>query len=82
MTVTGEQIRAARELIRWRQSNLAEQSGVSLETIKRLEAIRGEVSANTRTVDAIVRAFKYAGVKFLEKSNDAGVGVRLMNGEE
>ncbi|WP_420429094.1 helix-turn-helix domain-containing protein [Kordiimonas sp.] len=82
MTITGEQIRAARELIRWRQSNLAEQSGVSLDTIKRLEAIRGEVSANVRTVDAIVQTFRDAGVRFLEKSNDAGVGVRVMEREE
>lgn len=81
MTITGEQIRAARELIRWRQSNLAEQSGVSLDTIKRLEAIRGEVSANVRTVDAIVQTFRNAGVKFLERSSDAGIGVRLIDNE-
>ena len=72
--LTGEQIRAARALLRWDQKGLAETSGVSLPTIKRLEAIKGKVSAYTGTVDKIQRALETAGVEF---ENDDAPGVRL-----
>ena len=36
--MTSEHVRAARMLLRWEQKNLARRSGVSLPTIKRLEA--------------------------------------------
>tara|TARA_R100000687_G_C6446097_1_gene162931 strand:+ start:415 stop:663 length:249 start_codon:yes stop_codon:yes gene_type:complete len=78
--VIGEQIRAARELIRWKQEDLAEASGLSIPTIKRLEAMRGEVSANHGTVTAIERALTDKGVVFIsedEASSGGGAGVRL-----
>lgn len=76
MVPTGEQLRAARALIRIDQRALAQMADVSLETIKRLELINGPVSANTRTVDKIVRALQAAGVIFIEE-DDEGPGVRL-----
>ena len=74
--LTGEQIRAARALIRWEQKRLAEASKVSLETVKRLEGIEGPVSANAATVDKLQRALESAGVVFVEP-NGLGPGVRL-----
>lgn len=74
--LTGEQIRAARALIRMEQSRLADAAGLSLPTIKRLEAALGPISANTATEDAIRRAFSDAGVVFVE-DDEAGPGVRL-----
>lgn len=72
----GEQIRAARALTRMEQSVLAEASGLSLPTIKRLEMTYGPISANTATEEAIRRAFGEAGVVFID-ADDEGPGVRL-----
>jgi len=72
--LTGAQIRAARALLRWDQRQLAEASGISLPTIKRLEAIEGKVSAYTGTVEAIQNALEEGGVEFI---NDDAPGVRL-----
>jgi transcriptional regulator with XRE-family HTH domain len=76
LTLTGEQIRAARALARIEQTRLAQLSGLSLETIKRLERIRGPVDANARTLRAIQDAFETIGVQF--DGDDTGkVGVLL-----
>lgn len=74
LALTGEQIRAARALSRVEQTELARLSGLSLETIKRLERIRGPVDANARTLRAIQDAFETIGVQF--EGDDTGrVGV-------
>ena len=74
--LTSEQVRAARALLRIEQTDLAERSGVSLPTIKRLEAKPGRLSAYGLTVSAIRRALEEAGVIFVEENGD-GAGVRL-----
>ena len=74
--LTGEQLRAARAMLRWDQSKLATESDVSLPTIKRLEKMSGEVSGNVRTINAVQSAFESAGVEFLEPDN-GGPGVRV-----
>jgi len=73
---TSEQIRAARMLVRWEQRDLAERSGVSLPTVKRLEAKPGAVSAYDSTLAAIRAALEAAGVEFIDE-NGGGPGVRL-----
>jgi len=75
LLITGEQIRAARALARIEQSELAALSGLSLETIKRLERIRGPVDATVRTISSLVRAFADVGIAF-ERGADGGIGVR------
>jgi transcriptional regulator with XRE-family HTH domain len=72
-SLTGEQIRAGRAMARVDQAELARRSGVSLETIKRLERIRGVVDANTRTLSAIAEAFVALGI---ELYSEDGIGVR------
>jgi transcriptional regulator with XRE-family HTH domain len=79
--LTSEQVKAARSLLRWNQEALAEASGVSLPAIKRLEQMPGQLSALSKTVDAIVAAFKNAGVDFIDE-NGGGAGVRLRKGRE
>jgi transcriptional regulator with XRE-family HTH domain len=74
--LTGEQIQAARVLVRLRQPQLAEAAGVSIETIKRLEGMRGTVAATVATVMAIKRSLEAAGVIFIDE-NGEGPGVRL-----
>jgi transcriptional regulator with XRE-family HTH domain len=72
--LTSEQIRAARAMLRIDQRDLADKSGVSLETIKRIERTPGSISAYTGTVDKLRRALELAGIEF---SNGDQPGVRL-----
>jgi hypothetical protein len=74
--LTGEQIRAARAIARIGQVELARLSNLSLETIKRLEGIRGPVDANVRTIAAIMEAFSGKSVT-LELDEDGRIGVCL-----
>lgn len=74
IVITGEQIRAARALARLEQAELARRCSLSLETIKRLERIRGPVDANTRTLNAIIEALDHLGIQF-DGCEDGGVGV-------
>ena len=76
MLLTGEQIRAARAFLRLDQLELAKAAHVSLETIKRLERMRGPVEANTRTVAAISSAFGQFGIVF-DLGLGSGPGLRL-----
>lgn len=75
--LSGEQIRAARALARIDQAELARRCALSLETIKRLERIRGPVDANSRTLRAIFQVFEAMGIIF-ESGKDSGIGVRLL----
>ena len=72
--LTSEHIRAARALLRWEQRHLADESSVSLPTIKRLEAKPGVLVAHNSTVLALRAAFEAAGIEF---TNGDQPGVRL-----
>ncbi len=74
MSVTSDQIRAARALLRWEQKDLAAASGISLPAIKRLETIPGPLAAQGRTIDALKAALQAAGVEF---TNGGHPGVRM-----
>ncbi|MGK7654436.1 MULTISPECIES: helix-turn-helix domain-containing protein [unclassified Roseovarius] len=76
LKVSIEQVKAARALLKWSQNDLAEKSGVSIPTIKRLEASTGPIGGRTETADAIREALEAAGVEFIPE-NGGGVGVRL-----
>jgi transcriptional regulator with XRE-family HTH domain len=73
--LTVEQLRAARGLLGWSQSELAERAGLSLPTVKRLEAGFGpRVSDEARK--KLKRAIEAAGIEFLDE-NGGGLGVRF-----
>lgn len=74
--VSIEQVKAARALVRWSQADLAVASGVSLPTIKRLEAASGNIGGRSATVVAIREALEGAGIQFIFE-NGGGPGVRL-----
>lgn len=76
MSITSEQVRAARALIRWEQRDLAEASGVSLPTVKRIETKPGILTGHGTTLAALRRALEEAGVIFVPE-NGEGPGVRL-----
>ena len=72
--LTAAQCRAARGLIDWSQSDLAQHAGVGIVTIRQLEA---DVHAPRRaTLDVVRRALEAAGVEFIDE-NGGGAGVRL-----
>ena len=77
MSITSEQIRAAKAIIRWSGEDLAKAAGVSLSSIRRIEAASGIPKAqNMRTVLAIRAALEAAGVEFIGTPDDRP-GVRL-----
>lgn len=62
---TGAQIRAARGLLRWSVADLAEASGISRATIRRLEESDGPPSHSDPALAPIGSALSEAGVEFL-----------------
>ena len=78
--IISEQIRAARGLISWNQTQLAEASGLSVQTIKRMEN-QGTGKSSAENVQRIQQALENAGVIFIadaSPSNNGGSGVRLI----
>jgi len=73
--ITAEQVRAARAMLRMEQAVLAEAAGVSVETVKRLEAQDGPLlTGRAATINAIEKALVKAGVEF---TNGEEPGVKL-----
>lgn len=79
LKVSIRQIKASRALLGWSQADLAEHSGVSEPTIKRLEASDGELGGRVETATKIVEALTEAGAEFLDGGyqGSGGPGVRL-----
>ena len=74
------QIRAARALLGWSQSQLASAAGVGLATLQRIEQSEGVVKGNFATVLKIQNALEQAGIHFT--NDEAGeIGVRLQKGK-
>lgn len=64
--ITGAQVRAAKSLIRWSGSDLADQVGISLSSIRRIEAFDGVPdSASVKVLHAIQQALEDAGLNLL-----------------
>lgn len=74
--ISVRQVKAARALLDWSQAALAEASGVSLPTIRRLEADDGELGGAATTSEKLQTALEVAGIIFIAE-NGEGPGVRL-----
>ena len=75
--ITPAQIRAARALLGWKQTDLAKKSGISEISIKNIE--RGTTDPRSSTLGAIQGAFAKAGLEFIEPGGSSlagGHGVR------
>ncbi len=70
-------MRAARGLIAWSQSRLAEASGLAVSTIKRMEGTDSTLKSSVENVLKVQRALEDAGVVFTDQGDDRGPGVRL-----
>jgi transcriptional regulator with XRE-family HTH domain len=71
-----EQIRAARGLLGWSQTDLAEAAGLSLPTVKRMERESDGPVVSDDARAAVQDALQKAGVEFIPE-NGGGAGVRL-----
>jgi transcriptional regulator with XRE-family HTH domain len=58
------QIRAARAMLNWSQDGLAETCGLSVATIRKIEA--GNISPRGKTITLIEQAFDNAGLEFID----------------
>ena len=74
--VTGRQLAAARVLAGLTQGEVSERAGVSIPTLKRMEAADGLVSGIPNNIKAVMAALEAAGVIFIDE-NGEGPGVRL-----
>jgi len=61
--IIGKQIRAARALLEWDAKDLAKKSGLSLDTVFKIE--NGSVQPRPATADKIMNVFNENGVEFL-----------------
>jgi transcriptional regulator with XRE-family HTH domain len=71
-----EQIRAARGLLGWSQTELADRAELSLPTIKRMEREDGGPAVSDDAKEKVRSALEKAGVEFIAE-NGGGAGVRL-----
>ena len=75
-----EQIKAARQLLGWKQKDLAEKSGLSLPTIQRMEQF-GPGRSSLDNVQKMISTFETAGIEFIDEGDGSepggGPGVRL-----
>ncbi len=79
MAISGNQLKAARAIIGFDQKQLAERSGIGINTIRNMETAGPEnIKARTQSLDAITAALKSAGVVFLDEGQ-AGRGVWIKN---
>jgi transcriptional regulator with XRE-family HTH domain len=70
------QVRAARALIGWSQSKLADAAGVPVSIVERLETEAADPVAD-EAIDKLRAALEAAGVVFIPKNGGGGIGVRL-----
>jgi len=76
LKVSIRQVKAGRALLDWSQADLAEASGISLPTIKRIETGDGPIGGREETANSIYNALDRAGIEFIAE-NGGGAGVRL-----
>jgi len=75
--IDAKQIRAARALLEWSQPELAQHSGLSLTTIRRMEdSSIGPSRSSAGNVTTLQRTLEAAGIIFIPE-NGGGSGVRV-----
>ena len=78
--ITAGQMRAARALLALDQRDLAEQTGLSLPTIQRMEASDGVIRGNVDSLMKLIAGLEAAGIELIGEgatSSGGGRGVRL-----
>lgn len=65
--ITGAQIRAARALLKWSGSDLAQRCGISVNAIQRAEQAEGVPNMQARNLIAVKTALEAGGIEFIER---------------
>lgn len=78
ITVTAEQIKAARALLKWKQDDLAKLSGISKPTVARLEKSNDFSKYSFNTINSIIATMRSYGIEFINE-DDLTRGVILRN---
>lgn len=79
--ITGSQFRAARGLLNMSVVELAEATGLAVNTIRRAEGTNAVASITKTNMKAMVAALEECGIVFLMSGDDVGPGVRLKTSE-
>ena len=74
--VIASQFRAARNALNWRITDAAKVSGVSIRTIKSIEAAEGLEAFKLSTIEKLKTAFERHGIEFIGTPDDAP-GIRI-----
>lgn len=78
--ITGAQIRAARGLLNITVAELAERTGLAINTIRRAEATNEAPAMTQANIRGLIKMFEEAGVLFIP-ADSQGPGVRLKSPE-
>jgi predicted transcriptional regulator len=77
MAISSAQFRAARAWLDWTRKALADKAGVGLETVQAIE--RGYSDPRKSTLDKLERAFREAGIVFIDEGDAGGPGIRKIS---
>lgn len=79
--VTGAQLRGARGLLNMSVSDLAERTGLAVNTIRKAEKTNGPAEVTTASARLLVTTLEVAGVMFIAADKN-GAGVRLVSPDQ
>jgi len=74
--ITGIQIRIARHALKWSAKKLADQTGLAVKTIQRIEAVDGISNTTIRTMQLIQHTLEQADIEFIGTPEDRP-GIRI-----
>jgi transcriptional regulator with XRE-family HTH domain len=79
--ITGAQMRAARALLGWSASELADRARVAYATVQRAEAAVGIPHTQGHNLFRIQQALEAGGIVFLDpgENREGGAGIRFRN---
>lgn len=77
--ITPAQIKAARAMLDWKQTDLAKAAGLSEMSVKNVE--KGQKDSRMSTIQSIRSALESAGIIFIDQ-NGNGPGVRLRDRQQ
>ncbi|MFN0263105.1 helix-turn-helix transcriptional regulator [Tepidamorphus sp. 3E244] len=72
-------MKAARALLGWTQSDLADEAGLGVVTIRRIEASGDTSNTGIRTLELIIQAFNRHNVKFVSTNSKEGVELLIVS---
>lgn len=78
--ITGSQIRMARGHLNWSTKKLAEDAGIGISTVRRMESIDGVPPSSGKNLEVVQKSLEAQGIQFIDdgaSSENGGPGVRL-----